>query len=121
MKKLLFIAFVVLISAAVVKIKAQSSLTVSPGSTLASCPSPSTKALIFCNVAGDSANADGAYVSANGAAYFRVSASVSAGVTSFNGRTGAITLTKADITGTGIAAASTTTATTTASTTTTLQ
>jgi hypothetical protein len=69
---------------------AQSSLSIAPGSTLASCPAPSAKALIFCNVAGDTANPDGAYVSANGGAYFRVSAPSSGGVTSFNGRTGVV-------------------------------
>lgn len=70
---------------------AQSSLSISPGSTLASCPAPSAKALIFCNVAGDPSNPDGAYVSANGAAYSQVSqGAAQSGVTSFNKRTGAV-------------------------------
>jgi hypothetical protein len=68
---------------------AQSSLTVTPGGTLASCPTPSAKALIFCNVAGDPAATDGAYVSTNGAAYFAVPKSgAGGGVSSFAGRTG---------------------------------
>lgn len=67
---------------------AQSSLSISPAGTLATCPAPSSKALIFCNVAGDTVNPDGAYVSANGAAYFRVGATTAGGVTTFNGRSG---------------------------------
>ena len=72
---------------------AQSSLSLTPGSTLASCPAPVTgsKALQICNVAGDPSNPDGAYVSANGGAYFLVSAVTQAnGVTSWNKRTGAV-------------------------------
>lgn len=72
------------------RLVSQSSLTMSTGSTLASCPTPvsSSKALIFCNVAGDASNPDGAYVSANGGAYSRVSSGGAGGVGSFNGRTG---------------------------------
>jgi hypothetical protein len=68
----------------------QSSLTVSPSGTLASCPAPSSKALIFCNVAGDPANTDGAYVSTNGAAYFLVTKGGAGGgnVATVFGRTG---------------------------------
>ena len=69
----------------------QSSMSIQPGSTLAACPSPSAKALIFCNVAGDPSNPDGAYVSANGAKYFQVPQSTAGGVTSWNGMTGAVT------------------------------
>src|ERR1019366_2852730 len=68
---------------------AQSSLTVSPAGTLASCPTPSAKALIFCNVAGDPAATDGAYVSTNGAAYFLVPKSgAGSNVATVFGRTG---------------------------------
>src|SRR6185369_13416878 len=73
----------------------QSSLTLTPGSTLASCAPPSPKALIFCNVAGDPANPDGVYVTANGAPYFRVDNAAAgspsaSGVASFKGRAGAV-------------------------------
>ena len=85
MKKTLIVIAGVLLAGLLL---AQSSLTVSPGGTLASCPSPSAKALIFCNVAGDAANPDGAYVSANGASYFRVGQSQAGGVVTFNGRAG---------------------------------
>src|SRR5208337_937360 len=73
-----------------VLVSGQSSVTYLPGGLLSACPAPSVKALIFCNVAGDSANPDGAYVSANGASYFRVSAAAAGGVTSWNGATGAV-------------------------------
>jgi hypothetical protein len=68
---------------------AQSSLTVSPAGTLSSCPAPSAKALIFCNVASDPSNADGAYVSTNGAAYFLITKGGAGGnVATVFGRTG---------------------------------
>lgn len=74
-----------------VGIHAQSAMGISPGGALSTCPAPAAKALIFCNVAGDTANPDGAYVSANGATYMGPLAPATAsGVTSFNKRTGAV-------------------------------
>jgi hypothetical protein len=76
-------------------------LTLSTSTTLAGCQAaaPPTKgALIHCNVANDSANPDGDYVSANGAAYFLVSKSVAAGVTSWNGASGTVTYTPTTVT-----------------------
>jgi len=49
---------------------------------------------------------------------FSVLGGSTAGVTSFNGRTGAVTMTKADVTGTGLAATASVTAPTTTATTT---
>lgn len=49
--------------------------------TLAQCVSaqpPAANGLLFCNVAGDSNNPDGMYVSANAQPYFRVAAAVAA-------------------------------------------
>lgn len=90
MKKTMVICAAILVCWSI--LAGQSALTVSPAGLLSACPTPSAKALIFCNVAGDSGNPDGAYVSANGAAYFKVGASAGGGgVTSYNGRTGAVT------------------------------
>ena len=130
------VTIVITVILTAVVLHSQSSVTISPGSTLSACPAPvaSSKALIFCNVAGDSANPDGAYVSANGAAYFRVTTGATAvlpqtiaatsGVclTGYNATTGEwttgaclSTITKAQVLATGVAAV--TTATTTSSTT----
>ena len=76
---------------AVVALFGQSSLSISPGSTLSACPAPAAKALIHCNVAGDGSNPDGDYVSENGAAYFLVSKVGAGAVSSVFGRTGAVT------------------------------
>lgn len=70
---------------------AQSALGVQPGGVLSSCPAPAVKAMIFCNVSGDTANPDGAYVSINGGAYAQIQVGqTAAGVSSFNKRTGAV-------------------------------
>lgn len=83
------VVFAVLIA---IDAHSQSSLTLSPGGLLSACPLPSvgSKALVFCNVANDPANVDGVYVSANGAAWFRVAnaAVTTPDVKSFKGRTG---------------------------------
>jgi hypothetical protein len=71
-----------------VYISGQSSFTITPGGTLALCPAPSAKALIHCNVAGDPSNADGDYVSANGAPYFQLQKAGTGGVNTVFGRAG---------------------------------
>jgi hypothetical protein len=81
---------ILLVAFGLVLSHSQSSLSISPGSTLSACPAPAAKALIHCNVAGDGSNPDGDYVSANGAAYFLVSKVGAGGVTSVFGRTGAV-------------------------------
>jgi hypothetical protein len=65
-------------------------ITIDGATLLASCPAPAAKTVVQCSVANDPANADGVYVSANGAAYFKVTAVVGTGVASFNGRAGAV-------------------------------
>ena len=72
-----------------------------------------------CNVsAAGQANycygSDGPYVSINGAAYVSMLPTAQvAGVTTFNGRTGAVTLTDADVTATGLKVVTTVTSTAT--------
>jgi hypothetical protein len=57
---------------------------------------------------------DGPYVSINGAAYVSMlPGAPAAGVTTFNGRTGAVTLTDADVTATGLKVITTVTSTAT--------
>ncbi len=58
---------------------------------------------------------DGPYVSINGAAYVSMlpGAPAASGVTTFNGRTGAVTLTDADVTATGLKVITTVTSTAT--------
>ena len=73
--------------------------------TVANCPPAQVTAAQLCPVG--SGSTFQMYVSYNGGAY----APLTGQVTSFNGRTGAVTLTKSDVTGTGISA--TTTASTT--------
>jgi len=82
---------ILLVAFGLVLSHSQSSLSISPGSTLSACPAPAAKALIHCNVAGDGSNPDGDYVSANGAAYFLVSKVGAGAVSSVFGRTGAVT------------------------------
>ena len=124
MKRMLFVVFVVLISAAIVPLVGQLSIAVQPATgfatTIPGCPT-ATSGFILCTVVPASGQPFLALSVAGYNAGAPFSLASSGGVTSFNGRTGAVTLTKADITGTGIAATSSTTATTTASTTTTLQ
>lgn len=60
------------------------------GGLLSSCAVSAVKSIAFCDVAGDPANPDGLYLSANGAPYFQVGASQLNGVQSFNGRSGAV-------------------------------
>ena len=107
----------------------QFSVATPPG-TLATCPAPTSTSNILCSVT------DGYYASIAGAAYVKINASAgpvitgavpivvsptgvvscptcsttSNAVTSLNGRTGAITLTKADVVNTGISVTATTTA-----------
>ena len=130
---LAFVVAICLVGGVGELLHSQSSLTVQPGSTLASCPSPvsGSKAMIFCNVAGDGSNPDGAYLSANGSAYVRInsttgvlpqSVTATAGqcLTGYNATTGAFTtgaclasITKAQVLGTGVAATTSTTSTST--------
>ena len=79
-----------LVGAFVVGLSGQSSLSISPAGTLAQCGLSATGELRICNVANDTANPTGAYISANGAPYFLVSSAAVAGVTSFKGRTGTV-------------------------------
>jgi len=65
-------------------------ITIDGATLLSGCPAPAAKTVIQCSVASDPANPDGEYVSANGAPYFKVAASVATGVTSFNTRVGAV-------------------------------
>jgi hypothetical protein len=51
------------------------------------------------------------YVSYNGGAYQLLGGGGASGVTSFNGRTGAVTLSDADVTGTGLKVTTTVTST----------
>lgn len=103
-------------------------ITVQSGTALATtvtgCPTQSTATPGFtiCMVVPTSGTPflAAAVSNYNSGAPFSLAAAAS-GVSSFNGRTGNVMLTKGDVTGTGIAATSTTTASTTASTTTTLQ
>jgi hypothetical protein len=69
----------------------------------------------FSNAMALCGTSSGLYYSTNGSTTFNPVAPAGGGVSSFNGRVGAVQLTKADVTATGLAA--TTTATTTASTT----
>lgn len=56
---------------------------------------------------------DGVWESLNGAVYVQLVPASSAGVASFNGRTGAVTLTDADVTGSGLKVVTTVTSTAT--------
>lgn len=102
-KKLLIAAFVAVlvifaIWAVSMRMQAQSSYSMFPGGTLAQCTVPAPGLLVFCNVAGDPANSDGAYVSANGAPYFLIGKTVqqNGAVLTFNGRAGAVMPTQND-------------------------
>jgi hypothetical protein len=91
MKKIIAVLVVIGFSFGVY-VSGQSSLTVAPGATLSTCAAPvaGSKALIICNVAGDPSNPDGAYLSANGGAYFLIQPTGAGGVTSWKSRTGAV-------------------------------
>ena len=86
--KLVTLGIIVAIVTFVFVVVAQT-VSVSPAVALANCAAPTAGALLYCNVANDPANADGMYVSANKAPYFKVGAS-SGGVLSWNGRTGSV-------------------------------
>lgn len=69
------------------------SIGVSPSTatTLAGCPPPAASFMNFCQVTNDPGNPSGAYVTANGAAYFLLQkAGGGGGVSSVFGRTGAV-------------------------------
>lgn len=102
MKKLVVLAMVLAFFAGAsyrsIGVKAQS-MGVSPSAatTLAGCPAPAANFMNFCQVTGDPANASGAYVTANGAPYFLLKASAgTAGVVTFNGRSGNVAATAND-------------------------
>lgn len=78
---------------------------------VSNCPPGQSTYTVFCTV-GSATTGYQIYVSYNAGAYqLLVPANAPAGVTSFNGRTGAVTLLKADVTGTGVAVTSTATTT----------
>lgn len=81
-------------------VKAQS-IGVSPSSatTLAGCPAPAANFMNFCQVTSDPANPAGAYLTANGAAYFLLQkASGQSGVVTFAGRSGSVIPAQGDYT-----------------------
>lgn len=95
----LVIAAAMVVSLSVIHVRAQSALGVQPGGLLSTCPAPLAKAMIFCNVTGDTANPDGAYVSINGGSYAQVqTGAATAGVSSWNGLTGKVTYAPTQVT-----------------------
>jgi len=85
--------------------------TIAP--TVASCPPGVANAATLC-VVGAGTTGYAFYVSYNATAYqLLVPATTSSGVTSFNGRTGPVTLTSADVTGAGLKVITTVTSTAT--------
>jgi len=84
--------------------------TIAP--TVASCPPGQANAATLC-VVGTSTTGYAFYVSYNATAYQLLVPATSAGVSSFNGRTGAVSLTDADVTGTGLKVITTVTSTAT--------
>lgn len=78
--------------------------------TLASCPAGLANSTMLCTVG--SAGKYSIYVSFNAGTYqLLVPISNASGVTTFNGRSGPVTLTKADVTAVGLAIATTVTST----------
>lgn len=96
-------------------VSAQSYASISLGPiapTVAQCPAGQPNTASLCPVGSGASYS--MYVSYNGGAYAVLAGgSQTAGVTTFNGRAGAVTLTKADVTGTGLAVATTVTSTAT--------
>lgn len=79
-------------------VKAQSiGVSQSSTTTLAGCPAPAANFMNFCQVTSDPANPSGAYLTANGAAYFLLQkASGQSGVVTFAGRSGNVTPAQGD-------------------------
>lgn len=74
--------------------------------TVANCPAPAVNQAIQCPVGSVATFA--MYISYNGLAYQpMIAPPAPTGVTSFNGRTGVVTLTKGDVTGTGLSGTAT--------------
>jgi hypothetical protein len=101
-----------IVSAGVLASRAQSfgSITIGPiASTVAGCPLSATNSATLCPVGSGTSFA--MYVSYNGGA--PQSLGTVGGVASFNGRSGAVTLTDADVTGAGVKVSTTVTSTAT--------
>lgn len=76
------------------------------------CPSGVTNGAMLCAVGTSAANY-ALYVSYNAGTYQPLVPAVSGGVTTFNGRTGNVNLTKSDVTSVGLSVATTVTSTAT--------
>ena len=116
MKKFAVGFVVALTLCAAVYVFAQSYGAISIGTiapTVANCPAGQANAASLC-VVGTSAAGYAFYVSYNAGTYqLLVPAATGGGVTSFNGRTGAVTLSDADVTATGLKVITTVTSTAT--------
>jgi len=119
MKKLVLAAMVIAFLAGAsyrsILVRAQSiGASPSPASALSGCPAPAANFMNFCQVTNDPSNPTGVYVTANGAAYFLLKPAGSAGVASFNGRTGNVLPATGDYSYSGLSAKPTTITCTTA-------
>jgi hypothetical protein len=101
------VAFLILLGAASLPNVSAQNPTLTPYQFAVSAPH--TNCVVIASQTNYCFASDGPYVSIAGAAYVSM-LSASAGVTSFNGRTGAVTLSDADVIGTGLKVVTTVTA-----------